>query len=60
MRRMTGSLSSDCSGIGSAPGLPSPSHASVQADRSCLDGFPVRLRDLIVSRELAASIFCFV
>src|SRR6266487_1564160 len=56
MRRSTGSLSSDWSGIGSAPGPPAESQAAVQSDRSCLDGLPVRLVERTVSRDEAASI----
>ena len=47
-----------CSGIGSAPGLSgSRSHASVQTERNCRAGFPVRPRERTASREEAAIIF---
>ncbi len=47
-----------CSGIGSAPGLSGArSQASVQTERSCRAGLPVRPFERIASREDAAIIF---
>src|SRR6185312_9194591 len=47
-----------CSGIGSAPGLSgSRSQASVQTERNCRAGFPVRPFERTASREEAAIIF---
>ena len=47
-----------CSGIGSAPGLSGPrSHASVQTERNCRAGFPVRPLERTASRDEAAIIF---
>jgi hypothetical protein len=47
----------DCSGIGNGLGAPSSSHASVQAERSWRQNFPVRDFDRIVLRDVAASSF---
>src|SRR5262249_58947362 len=51
-------LMTDCSGIGNAPGLSDArSQASVQTERSCRAGFPVRPLERTASREDAAIIF---
>ena len=59
--RMNGSLNIDCSGSGNGFCPPSLScHASVHSDFKCRAGFPVRPADRMVSRDVAASIFCTV
>src|SRR5262245_5053834 len=55
--RMAGSDNSDCSGIGSAPGLASLSQAWVQADLSWREYLPVRPLERTVSREVASTNF---
>jgi len=46
-----------CNGIGRAPGLSGPrSHASVQTERNCRAGLPVRPLERIASRDDAAII----
>ena len=59
-RRRAGSLIIDCNGMGKGSGPSGCSQASVQSDRSCRAGFPVRPRDRTVSLAVAPSIFSFV
>ena len=59
MRLWASATSMLWSGIGSGGGEPGLSHSSVHAVRSMRAGLPVSERERMVSREVAATYFCF-